>query len=335
MILDSVQPKVSVIVPAYNAGSTIERCLESILNQDYPNLELIVVDDASTDDTLEKVSKYQVKLISKPVNRGAGHSRNLGVENASSQVIIFVDSDVVVPPTGVSQAARTLAEKQNILAVGGVYSESKQNLNFISDFKNMDLAYRPTRESSYQKYAGSYFFVIKKPTFLEAGGFLTDVSGANVEDVEFCYRLTKGGNAIFLNKDIRVGHLKRYTLLSMFKTDFKRIIGMSRVMKKFKGRYKANVEIPVFHMINVFLPGLILLSILIEIKFKLRGLSLLLISVFLINNFGFAHFLTEKRGIVFSLKSLFILFIEYIVVGLSIFISFFITAAGLLKRDNK
>lgn len=330
MVIGSIkkidQPKASVIIPAYNSAATIEKCLGSLLAQDYPGLELIVVDDASTDDTLEKASKYPVKIISKTENHGAGHSRNLGVEKSSSEIIIFVDSDVVVPPTGVSQAVRTLMEERNILAVGGAYSQKSNNLNFISEFKNIDLAYRANLDPGYLKFSGSYFFAIKKSVFLEAGGFSTNFLGANVEDIEFCYRLTKGSNIIFLNKDIRVDHLKRYTFLSMLKTDFNRIIGMMKIIKKSKGSYKTSVEIPTFHIINLFLPGLILISIIIGIKFKLGWLMPLLISVFLINNLRFTYFLIKKRGFIFSLKSLFILFIEYIVAGLATFISFFIVS---------
>lgn len=320
------QPKVSVIIPTYNSQSTIEKCLNSILNQDYPNLEVIVVDDASGDETLTKISAYPVKLVSNPQNYGASHSRNLGVKNMhlESEIIIFIDSDIITPASAVSSAVRVILEKPEILGVGGIYSQNNRSFNFITDFKNMDLAYRGIVCTPHVKYLGSFFLAIKKSTFIEAGGFLTDFSGATVEDIEFGYRVTKGKNLMFIDKNILVGHLKTYTLFTMLKTDFKRIINMIKIIKKSKGNYKAGEHAPLPYMINLFLPGLILLAVVLEIRLKLKWLSLFLVLSFIINNFGFSFFLFKKRGFIFSIKSLFVLFIEYIVVEIAILVSLFI-----------
>lgn len=89
--------KITVIVPAYNSQNTIERCLNSIINQKYDNLEIIVVNDGSTDNTEEIISQIRsrdsrVHLISIP-NGGVSHARNVGIENATGDYITFVDSD--------------------------------------------------------------------------------------------------------------------------------------------------------------------------------------------------------------------------------------------------
>jgi glycosyltransferase involved in cell wall biosynthesis len=88
---------ISVVVPAYNAGKTIIRCLNSIQNQTYSNLEIIVVNDGSIDDTAEKVSSLQendnrINLFTIP-NGGVSHARNYGIDNATGDYITFVDSD--------------------------------------------------------------------------------------------------------------------------------------------------------------------------------------------------------------------------------------------------
>lgn len=89
--------KISIIVPAYNSENSIIRCINSIRNQTYNNLEIIVVDDGSTDNTAEIVSKIsnqdcRVKLISIS-NGGVSHARNIGIENSNGDYITFVDSD--------------------------------------------------------------------------------------------------------------------------------------------------------------------------------------------------------------------------------------------------
>lgn len=89
--------KISIIIPAYNSENTIIRCVDSIRKQTYKNLEIIVVNDGSTDNTSEIVNEIsnvdsRVKLISIP-NGGVSHARNIGIDNATGDYITFVDSD--------------------------------------------------------------------------------------------------------------------------------------------------------------------------------------------------------------------------------------------------
>lgn len=90
-------PSVSIIVPAYNAEDTIGSTLSSLINQTFANIEVIVIDDGSSDNTMEVVEQYcatdsRVYLIKKE-NGGAGAARNAGLEKASGDFITFVDSD--------------------------------------------------------------------------------------------------------------------------------------------------------------------------------------------------------------------------------------------------
>lgn len=319
-----INPKVSVIIPTYNSSLTIEKCLESVFNQDYPDLKIVVVDDASVDDTLKKVSKFKAEIISNSENWGVAYSRNVGAKMADSDIIIFIDSDILVPSNIVSYTVKTLLEQPNILAIGGTYSENSKYSNFISDFKNLDLAYRAILGPKHVKYLGSFFLAINKTTFLKAGGFSTDFSGSSAEDVEFGYRVSNGKNVMLSDINIRVDHLKTYTLFSMLKVDFNRIINMMRIIRNSKGKYKAGEHAPLPYFINILIPGLTLLSLFIMVKLKTWWLSLFLASVFLLNNLRFIYFLISKRGIIFALKSVFVLFIEYIVVEFSLLLSFFI-----------
>ncbi|WP_200343469.1 glycosyltransferase family 2 protein [Rhodovibrio sodomensis] len=93
----SDQPRVSVIVPAYNRASTIERTLDSVLAQTHTNLQLIVVDDASTDATVERArlvgQEFPLTLIEQPCNGGACRARNAGLAAADGDFVAFLDSD--------------------------------------------------------------------------------------------------------------------------------------------------------------------------------------------------------------------------------------------------
>lgn len=89
-------PLVSVIIPTHNRAHIIKRAILSVLNQTYTNLELIVVDDASTDETdevINTINDSRLNYIKLEKNRGANHARNVGLENAAGEYIAFQDSD--------------------------------------------------------------------------------------------------------------------------------------------------------------------------------------------------------------------------------------------------
>lgn len=89
-------PLVSVVIPAYNRAETIARSVDSVLQQDYRHIELLVVDDASSDETVEILAQYadpRLRVIQQPRNGGVGAARNRGVEEAQGDFIAFLDSD--------------------------------------------------------------------------------------------------------------------------------------------------------------------------------------------------------------------------------------------------
>ncbi len=99
--MDEVDDMISVVVPVYNAEKYIDKCVESILNQSYKNLELILVDDGSSDLSLKKCEAKKecdsrIVLVSQK-NSGVTKARSVGVENASGKWVCFVDSDDVLP----------------------------------------------------------------------------------------------------------------------------------------------------------------------------------------------------------------------------------------------
>ena len=89
---------VSVIMPTYNSGRFVAESIESILNQTYTHLELLITDDGSTDDTPQIIRSYEqkdsrIRYFAMSDNMGAGHARNLSIELARGQYIAFCDSD--------------------------------------------------------------------------------------------------------------------------------------------------------------------------------------------------------------------------------------------------
>lgn len=109
------QPLVSIVAPMYNVEHYVGEFIECILQQTYTNWELLLVDDGSTDNTIDTVLGYQddrIKLLRRPENRskGANACRNFGMENATGEYIIVFDSDDLVEPFGLEQRVRFMEE---------------------------------------------------------------------------------------------------------------------------------------------------------------------------------------------------------------------------------
>jgi len=106
-------PTVSIIIPAYNAEKYLQETLESILAQDYPSIEVIVVDDGSTDNTSNIVKSYshdsRVQYIYKS-NSGSAKARNCGIANSTGEFLLFVDADDLLVPEAVSLLVKTFVE---------------------------------------------------------------------------------------------------------------------------------------------------------------------------------------------------------------------------------
>src|SRR5712691_2010914 len=87
---------VSIIVPVYNGGRQLDQCLSAIQRSLYSNYELIVVDNGSTDDSVEIARKYGADIVYCPGPSGPGAARNAGASQARGEIVFFVDADVVI-----------------------------------------------------------------------------------------------------------------------------------------------------------------------------------------------------------------------------------------------
>lgn len=115
--------KVSIVVPIYNMGNRIENCVESILKQTYENIEIILVDDGSKDNSLEVCNNLAKKddriKVYHTENRGSGPARNHGIENASGEYIYFPDADDYLEPNAIEVLEKDMREGGYDLIVFG------------------------------------------------------------------------------------------------------------------------------------------------------------------------------------------------------------------------
>ena len=111
--------KVSVIVPVYNTEEFLDDCIQSIINQSYKKLEIIIINDHSTDGSLDKISQYanddeRIKVINNKERQGVGASRNIGVNLATGEFIYFVDSDDLLHEDAIKHLVENIGEHEFI-----------------------------------------------------------------------------------------------------------------------------------------------------------------------------------------------------------------------------
>ena len=135
---------VSVIVPIYNVGEYLPRCVDSLVAQTYPELEILLVDDCSTDNSLQVAQEYaqrypgKCRLVQRPHNGGLSAARNSGIAAASGQWLTFVDSDDWVTPDYVQTLMETAAAESADVVLSGIYSYySNDNCHEVSPFGDL------------------------------------------------------------------------------------------------------------------------------------------------------------------------------------------------------
>lgn len=118
---------ISVIIPTYNEQKSIAECLESLASQSYKQLEIIVVDDGSTDQTLLKIKNLKVKnlILLKQNHKGPGPARNLGASKAKGEILVFVDADMTFAKNFISDLTAPIIDGQT----SGTFSKNEMNAN--------------------------------------------------------------------------------------------------------------------------------------------------------------------------------------------------------------
>ena len=193
--------KISVIIPSFNSRETIEVCLRSVIATDYLPLEIIVVDDCSTDDSPEIVERLAgehpdiVCLIRQPENGGPAKARNAGARQAQGRYYFFLDSDTEMRPDALEVFVRRIADAD---AVVGIYDAVPLNSGPVPLYKALLNHYFFARQGviTYEVF-DSARAGIRAEVFDAVGGFDANLSfGMDYENEELGYRITERYNML-------------------------------------------------------------------------------------------------------------------------------------------
>lgn len=162
---------VSIIIPVYNAEKYIGRCLDSVLNQTFHNIEIIIVNDGSEDDSETVIQKYlkQDDRISYfyQENNGVSMARNKGMDYAGGKYILFVDSDDYVTNTYVADFVTALEKSGADFAVSGYYEcYEKQQMQIPKNYFKESATFRDYQQEMLHNPIDNYFGVLWNKCFL-------------------------------------------------------------------------------------------------------------------------------------------------------------------------
>lgn len=207
-------PTVTVIVPVYNAEHTIEECIGSILNLDYPKekLELIFVNNASTDRSGKILKQYEKEIkILYESKRGPATARNKGLLNASGEVIAFTDSDCVVDKGWLKNIVKPL-ENEEVGIVGGKIL-AKRPCNKIEKYGEFIHNHLDSINSYQPPYVITMNWASRLSVLKEMNFFNEDFIRG--EDVDLSYRIYMAGYKLVYSEDAIVYHKNEDSLTGL------------------------------------------------------------------------------------------------------------------------
>ena len=199
--------RISIIIPVFNVENYIERCLLSVLQQDYEGIELIIVDDCSPDksmsiaENLLKNSRFTVKFITHKQNSGLSAARNSGIRNASGNYLYFLDSDDELYSANAISTLVRIVNTTHADCVIGNYQQIKREIDYISKRYSQEKLLKGYRDITHAFAAGdipimAWNKLISKDFLLENELFFKE--GLVNEDELWTFRLILDANSIAL-----------------------------------------------------------------------------------------------------------------------------------------
>ena len=295
-------PIFSVIVPAYQAGHTIERCLRGIVSAGFSKDEILVVDDGSSDDTARKVKDFGIRMIANATPQRPAMARNRGVEAVEGDIVFFVDADVVLQGETRERLLRHFWN-DGITAVIGSYDDRADGGSVVSDYRNLLHHHVHQTSPGISRTFWTGIGAVRRKAFLAAGGLQSDWE--NIEDVEFGLRLSAMNGTIVLDPEIQGTHLKVWTAVSMFKTDlFGRAIPWLRLIQAGRTNF-GSLNTNIRHQLSAAGLMLALVGALVSLFFPaMLFLALIGLIFFVAGASDVLRMLRTKRGIVFAIRAI-------------------------------
>lgn len=174
--------KVSVIIPAFNAAETLAEAVASALNGSYQHLEILIVDDCSTDDTSKVAAKLadsdpRIQFLRNPQNYGVSKSRNLMIDRATGEYVAFLDSDDTWEPNKLEFCLQMLAENPEVKAVAHALrylDKHGKKLSYIATYPTTQAQMQAIKQTGESPWVFPSSVVVDRAIIVKEGGFAED-----------------------------------------------------------------------------------------------------------------------------------------------------------------
>jgi glycosyltransferase involved in cell wall biosynthesis len=210
---------VTIVIPVFNGAVDLEKCLAGIGASATVPLEVIVVDDGSTDGSRAVVERFGARVLGTGGRCGPAKARNLGAREAKGDVLFFLDADVVAQPDSIGRVVAAFSFDGELDALIGSYDDDPAERDLLSQYKNLMHCYThqtgDVKASTFWSGCGA----IRRDVFVAYSGFDESYARPAIEDIELGYRLSQANRQMVLDKQLRVKHLKRWTFWKLLKTD--------------------------------------------------------------------------------------------------------------------
>jgi len=298
------QLAISIIMPVYNGHEFIVKSLPPLVDMQQRGevIEVVVVDDSSTDDTAELAAKMGARVIPSGGRLGPGAARNQAATAVNGNILWFVDADVIVHEDAVRFIHEGFADA-GVVAVFGSYDDCPPAGNFLSQYKNLVHHFYHHRGRREATTFWSGCGAVRKDAFLAADGFDVErFTRPSIEDIELGYRLRAAGGRILLIPELQSTHLKVWRFLNLIHTEvFCRAIPWSRLIFE-QPEMAGDLNVSPAERMRAVLAGLFFL-VLLAVLFGLIpwwGILPAFAGVTLVN-LELAKLFVRMKGLVFAL----------------------------------
>jgi len=212
---------ISIIISNYNKVTTIGKCLEAAFSSEYENFEVIVVDDHSSDNSVEIIKRFPCRFIHLEKHLGTSKARNIGALHSRGEILFFTDADCLLKRDTLLLVNEAVSKAGPGVIIGGTYTRKPYDERFFSMFQSVFINYSETKNVDNPDYIAAHAMVIDAQTFRKSGGFCEDFL-PSLEDVEFSHRLRRMGYRLIMNSEIQVRHIFNFSLLRSMQNAIKK-----------------------------------------------------------------------------------------------------------------
>ena len=316
------EPTITIVMPAYNATGYLPRVLPPLIAMREAGevVEVLVVDDCSTDETITMAKEMGATVLKTPENGGPGKARNLAAEHAIGDVIWLVDSDVIAAAGGAA-IIREAFKDPDVHAVFGSYDDTPDGQSTVSKYKNLVHRFHHQRAAGDARTFWAGCGALRKDAFLRVGGFDVETYRVpSIEDIELGYRITGAGGRILVIPELEGKHLKVWTLPGAIHTDiFRRALPWARLMISREGvddtlnlRWKERVRAGIAGLMGLSIFATLLAPM-------LWPLALLMIAMAFAANWRLFAFMQAAGGAFFAIRAV-ILHQLYLIYSACVFV---------------